>query len=97
MIAIAHDLAVILHRTLKSGTPYREAGQPAPDERKRQRLIRHYVRRLGKLGIAVHSLRPESATHTTPRPEPEPTMSITRNEPSHARKTQLVRTNPTSR
>jgi transposase len=63
MIAIAHDLAVILHRTLKSGTPYREADQPAPDERKRQRLIRHYVRRLGKLGIAVHSLRPESATH----------------------------------
>jgi transposase len=28
-----------------------------------QRLIRHHVRRLGKLGVAVHSLRPESPTH----------------------------------
>jgi transposase len=63
LIAIAHDLAVILHRTLKSGTPYREADQPAPDERKRQRLIRHYVRRLGKLGIAVSSPAAEPATH----------------------------------
>jgi transposase len=63
LIAVAHDLAVIIHRTLATGTPYREPDQPALDERKRQRLIRHYVRRLGKLGVAVHSLRPESATH----------------------------------
>ena len=63
LIAVAHDLAVIIHRTLSTGTTYQEPDQPAPDERKRQRLIRHYVRRLGKLGIAVHSLRAESATH----------------------------------
>jgi len=63
LIAVAHDLAVIIHRTLATGIPYREPDQPPPDERKRQRLIRHYVRRLGKLGIAVHPLRPESATH----------------------------------
>jgi len=61
LIAVAHDLAVIVHQTLKTGTPYREPDQPAPDERKRQRLIRHYVRRLGKLGIAVSSLSPEPA------------------------------------
>jgi transposase len=62
LIAVAHSLAVIIHRTLSSAIPYQEPNQPAPDERKRQRLIRHYVRRLGKLGVAVHSLRPESAT-----------------------------------
>ena len=61
LIAIAHALAVLIHRTLLSGVPYQEPNQPPPDERKRQRLIRHYVRRLGKLGIAVHSLRPEAA------------------------------------
>jgi transposase len=63
LIAVAHDLAVILHRTLATGTPYRETDQPPLDERKRQRLIRHYVRRLGKLGIAVSSLAVESAKH----------------------------------
>jgi hypothetical protein len=63
LIGIAHALAVMIYRTLTSGTPYQEPNQPAPDERKRQRLIRHYVRRLGKLGVAVHSLRPESTTH----------------------------------
>jgi transposase len=62
VIAVAHSLAVVIHRTLADGIPYQEPNQPAPDERKRQRLIRHYVRRLGKLGIAVHSLRPEPET-----------------------------------
>jgi transposase len=62
LIAVAHDLAVIVHRTLATGIPYRELDQPMPDERKRQRLIRHYVRRLGKLGIAVSSLAVEPAT-----------------------------------
>ena len=32
-----------------------------PDERQTQRLIRHHVRRLGKLGVAVSSLRPDTA------------------------------------
>ena len=63
LIAVAHSLAVIVHRTLSTGTSYQEPDAPAPDERKKQRLIRHYVRRLGKLGVAVHSLRPESPTH----------------------------------
>jgi hypothetical protein len=47
---------------MASGIAYREADQPA-DERKKERLIRHYVRRLGKLGLVVHSVRFESATH----------------------------------
>lgn len=62
LIAVAHDLAILIHRTLKTRTPYQEPNQSVPDERKRRRLIRHYVRRLGRLGVAVHSLRPEPAT-----------------------------------
>jgi transposase len=58
VVAIAHSLAILIHRTLSSGVAYREPTQPAAEERKRQRLIRHYVRRLGKLGVAVGPLRP---------------------------------------
>jgi hypothetical protein len=53
----------MIHRTLSTGQPWQEPNRPLADERKRQRLIRHHVRRLGKLGVAVHSLRPESPTH----------------------------------
>jgi transposase len=63
LIAVAHALAVMIHRTLSTGLAWQEPGKPQADERKRQRLIRHHVRRLGKLGVAVCSLQPESATH----------------------------------
>jgi transposase len=63
VIAVAHALAVMIHRTLSTGLAWQEPNKPQADERKRQRLIRHHVRRLGKLGVAVHSLRPESLTH----------------------------------
>jgi transposase len=66
LIGVAHSLAVIIYRTLTAGTPYREPSQPAAEERQRQRLIRHYVRRLGKLGVAVHSLRPETGRQNKP-------------------------------
>lgn len=46
-----------------TGIAYRQRNQPIPDEGKRQRPTRRYVRGPGKLGVAVHSLRPESATH----------------------------------
>lgn len=80
LIAVAHALAIILHRTLSSGLVYTEPNQPPPDERHRQRLIRHHVRRLGKLGVAVHSLRPDSETHyrsrhTTIAPQHRPESS----------------------
>lgn len=58
LIAVAHALAVLMYRTLSSGQPYKEANAPQPDERTRERLIRHHVRRLGKLGVAVHALGP---------------------------------------
>jgi hypothetical protein len=40
---------------------------PVLDQHQRQRMIRHHIRRLGKLGIAVSSARPVySATATSP-------------------------------
>jgi transposase len=58
LIAIAHSLAVIIHRTLATGQLW-QAGDRPMDEAKRERLVRHYIRRLGKLGVQVYSLRPE--------------------------------------
>jgi transposase len=55
-MAIAHTLLVLCYQVLKSGQPYKERGLPVMDEKQRNRLIRHHVRRLGKLGIRVRSL-----------------------------------------
>jgi transposase len=60
LIAIAHALAILIHRTLQTRTAYQEPGQAPPEERQRQRLIRHYVRRLGRLGIVI-SIRPATS------------------------------------
>jgi transposase len=57
LVAIAHTVLVLLYRSLSTGQPYQERGAIEVDEQKRNRLIRHHVRRLGKLGIAVSSLR----------------------------------------
>jgi transposase len=53
VVAIAHDLLKLSYCVLKRGTAYEEQrGQPMSDKQK-QRLIRHHVRRLGKLGISL--------------------------------------------
>jgi transposase len=57
LVAIAHTVLVLLYRSLATGQPYQERGAIEVNEQKRNRLIRHHVRRLGKLGIAVSSLR----------------------------------------
>lgn len=58
LVAIAHTLAILVWKTLATRVPYREAEEEQMDERKRQRLIRHYARRLGRLGVNVSGLRP---------------------------------------
>jgi transposase len=55
-MAVAHTLLVLCYQVLKSGRPYKERGLPVMDEKQKNRLIRHHVRRLGKLGIRVRSL-----------------------------------------
>jgi transposase len=74
VVAIGHDLLKLAYFVLQRGTPYEEKrGSPMSEEPK-QRLIRHHVRRLGKLGVRLHSSqlsvaatqRPSEATAASP-------------------------------
>jgi transposase len=67
LIAVAHTLLQLIFQVLSTGKPYVERGLPPLDERQRNRMIRHHVRRLGKLGIAIHSMQP-AATAGVGRP-----------------------------
>lgn len=55
VVAIAHDVLVLAYYVLQRGTPYFEKGPVELTEPQKQRLIRHHVRRLGKLGIRVRT------------------------------------------
>lgn len=57
LVAIAHTILVLVYRSLSSAQAYQERGEAEINQQKRRRLIRHHVRRLGRLGIAVSSLR----------------------------------------
>jgi transposase len=67
LIAVAHTLLQLVFQVLSTGKPYVERGQPPLDERQRNRIIRHHVRRLGKLGIGIYSMQP-AATAGLGRP-----------------------------
>jgi transposase len=67
LIAVAHTLLQLVFQVLSTGQPYAERGQPPLDERQRNRMIRHHVRRLGKLGIGIYSMQP-AATAGLGRP-----------------------------
>jgi transposase len=85
LVAVAHGMVILVHKILATGEAWRAAHPNVADERKRERLIRHYVRRLGRLGVAVCSARPEpERTHRT--------SSGTTIKPRNTRKCQ---TNPT--
>jgi hypothetical protein len=58
VIAVAHRLRKLIFQVLSTGPPYAERGLAALDEHQKYRIIRHPVRRLGKLGIAIYSTRP---------------------------------------
>ncbi len=60
VVAIAHDVLKLAYCVLERGTPYVEEGPHAFSEPQRQRIIRHHVRRLGRLGIRVRT-GPQSA------------------------------------
>jgi transposase len=72
LIAVAHTVLRLVYQALSSGEPYVEKGPPPLDERHKQRMIRHHVRRLGKLGIAVYSTRA-----ARPAAKPDPTAEAT--------------------
>jgi transposase len=50
-VAVAHGLLTCIYFVLSRGTPYQEKMNAEAEERQKQRLIRHHIRRLGKLGI----------------------------------------------
>jgi transposase len=61
LIAVAHTLLKLIHQVLSTGQPYHDKQSPPLDEQQKRRIIRHHVRRLGKLGIAVYTLRPAAS------------------------------------
>ncbi len=58
LVAVAHNILQLVYEVLRTGEPYYDRQAPALSEQQKERLIRHHVRRLGKLGVRVHSLRP---------------------------------------
>jgi transposase len=56
VVAVAHTLLTLVYNVLSTRQPYQERGQPVLDEKKQQRLIRHHVKRLGKLGVRTRTV-----------------------------------------
>jgi transposase len=74
VIAVAHTLLGLVYQVLSTHRPFEDRQAPPLDERQRQRMIRHHVRRLGKLGITVprygvsgsHATRHRSTSSKSP-------------------------------
>lgn len=58
IVAVAHSLLLLVYQVLLTGQPYHERDAPPLTETQRHRIIRHHLRRLGKLGLATGSCRP---------------------------------------
>jgi hypothetical protein len=65
LVAVAHNLVVLIYHVLRQGKPYQERRAPVLDERVRHRLIRHHPRCLGRLGV---SRRVQQGTNAVVRP-----------------------------
>ena len=66
VVAIAHTLLILVYQVLRTGQPYQDRRLPVLEQRQKQRLIRHHIRRLGKLGVAVAAASPTSTNSTPP-------------------------------
>ena len=53
IVAVAHNLLVLVYHVLASGQPYQERGLVLSEQRHKQRRIRHHLRALGCLGVNV--------------------------------------------
>jgi transposase len=71
VVAIAHDVLVLGYCVLQRGTPYFEKGPVELTEPQKQRIIRHHVRRLGRLGIRVRTA-PQLGTSCSKRRKQKP-------------------------
>jgi hypothetical protein len=57
LIAVAHTLLVLIYQVLETHQPFQCRKVPLPGEPQKRRMIRHHIRRLGKLGVAVTGAR----------------------------------------
>jgi transposase len=64
VIAVAHTLLQLVYQVLSTGQPYQQRDSPILDEKQKQRIIRHHLRRLGKLGVTVRSPSSSRPRHT---------------------------------
>jgi transposase len=71
VMAVAHALLRFVFQVLATGKPYRQQSALALEPQQKERMIRHHIRRLGKLGVAVR-------TAPAPRRVPRATRSVTR-------------------
>jgi hypothetical protein len=53
VLATAHAQLRLVYRVLSTGQPHSQLPATPPDEAHRQRMIRHHVRCLGRLGISA--------------------------------------------
>jgi transposase len=67
LVAVAHTLLRLIYKVLETNQPFEDWTAPPLDERQRQRLIRHHIRRLGKLGIAIAATAPSDPGTGKPR------------------------------
>ena len=67
IIAVAHTLLLLVYQVLQTKRPFEDRTAPPMDERQKQRLIRHHIRRLGKLGIAIQAVVPSRPGTGKPR------------------------------
>lgn len=54
LVAVAHNMFIPIDQVLDTHQPFQDRKAPLLSELQKQRMIRHHVRRPGKLGIAVH-------------------------------------------
>ena len=64
VVAVAHTLLLLVYETLRTGAPYQERTAPPLTEIQKQKMVRHHVRRLGKLGISIPRLVPFTPAKT---------------------------------
>jgi hypothetical protein len=57
----------LIYRVLETQQPFQDRKAPPLGELQKQRMIRHHIRRLGKLGIAIPRV-----AHVPLRPNPPP-------------------------
>jgi hypothetical protein len=86
IIAVAHVLLLLAHQVLRTHKPFEDRIAPPLDERQKQRLICHHIRRLGKLGITVRRYVPSAPGTGKPRrpAQPGPPKSRQKRSPPNA-------------